>query len=467
MLFGAGTEEYTDTIRKRFLRRRLLKSVTAAAIGDGTAEDRDATDLIESEVPWLKETERRVRARRRLLTATNINITSVPFDRNASFLSEQLRTHKDRLVGLLANTTSHDYLVKLAAEAAERFGEVEQRGAEESDEDRWVRQEEQRQERRRLKQKERRAAARAATKKRRDELEEVDADYSETEVEIAAEYHDVNAEHDMAEGRRQLQLREDGDIAMGDGEPVSRFVRFDADYLAKRKGNNAVVAKRYEEYVRERHFFIRQLSRRRSLFESSSYEEAHACRQLLATFGEKSRSLSVSSGEKSCEGQGNCVTLSNDEDAYDPFMDKLSKRELELRCTDELAIRDEEETLAKEEAFHRQLMQNIKAGEEKLDAINSGLNSVEFAPADRKESEEQSQRHRDDHSRAENQLRRDLVAFKRLLQLELPPPEEEGPRMTQLVGSQVEISAPLGYDFSKDSTGACDGFAFYDTAIPQ
>ena len=39
----------------------------------------------------------------------------------------------------------------------------------------------------------------------------------------------------------------------------------DADYLAKRKGNNADIAKRYEEHVRERHFFLRQLARRRSL----------------------------------------------------------------------------------------------------------------------------------------------------------------------------------------------------------
>ena len=39
--------------------------------------------------------------------------------------------------------------------------------------------------------------------------------------------------------------------------------------------------------------------------------------------------------------------------------------------------------------------------------------------------------------------------------------------MTMLIGSQMEISAPLGYDFSKDNAGECDGFAFYDTADPK
>jgi hypothetical protein len=156
------------------------------------------------------------------------------------------------------------------------------------------------------------------------------------------------------------------------------------------------------------------------------------------------------------------VLESASQDGFDPFLEKTSNRELELQCTDELAIRDEEETLSTEESFHRQLMQNIKVGEEKIEAANAGLNTVEFAPASKAQSVELSRKHREEHARAENQLRRDLVVFKRLLQLELPPPEEEGPRMTQLVGSQVEISAPLGYDFSKDSQGACDGFAFYD-----
>ena len=129
-------------------------------------------------------------------------------------------------------------------------------------------------------------------RRKRDELEEVDSDYSETEVDIATDMNLANAEDDQeSEERRQLQLREEDDLIIGDGEVSSRFVRFDADYLAKAtRGKSAAIAKRYEDHVRERHFFLRQLARRRALFESS-YETSHACRQLVATFGEGSRSL--------------------------------------------------------------------------------------------------------------------------------------------------------------------------------